>query len=101
MDAMTKRKAIVELVADTVCNKYGVDINRVFAKDKHKNLSEARSVMVYILHKDYKLPISFIAKEFDRSERWIKQIYSTKKQHILLYDDCNNEYLMFLDLLNI
>ena len=99
MSDLVQKKIIVEKVADVVCSKYGVDINTVFAKDKHKRASEARNIIVYILHKDYGLSISFIAKEFERSERWIKQIYSTKKQHILMYSDCVEEHNLFLDLL--
>ena len=99
MKDLIRKKEILEKVADVVCNKYGVDINSVFEKNKHKKASEARNIIVYILHKDYGLSISFIAREFERSERWIKQIYSTKKQHILMYDDCSEEHSLFLELL--
>lgn len=99
MNTLDGRKLIVEQVADVVCGRYGIDINRVFGLDRHKPVADARNIIVYILHKDFGLSISFLSREFDRSERWIMQICATKKQHITMYADCEEEHEMFLDLL--
>ena len=100
MDELTRKKLLVENVADVVCTKFGVDINRVFSRDKHKCVSDARNILLYILHKDYRLSISFLAKEFERSTSWVLKMCSIKKQHIAMYEDCAEEHEMFLKLLN-
>jgi chromosomal replication initiation ATPase DnaA len=67
MDEMIRNKLLVEQVADVVCTRLGVDINSVFGLDRHKPISEARILLVYILHKDFGLTIPFLAQEFERS----------------------------------
>lgn len=99
MDEITKKKMIVEKVADVVCTKVGVDINRIFSRDKHKSVSDARNIIIYILHKDYGLSISFLSNTFERSPRWIVQSCAIKKQHISMYEDCEEEHNLFLRLL--
>jgi chromosomal replication initiation ATPase DnaA len=99
MDEFTKKKLIVENVSDVVCTHFGVDINRVFSRDKHKRISDARNIILYILHKDYGLSISFLAKEFERTTSWVLKMCAIKKQHISMYEDCEEEHDMFLDLL--
>lgn len=98
MDEITKKKLLVEQVADVVCTKFGVDINRIFSRDKHKPVSDARNIMVYILHKDYGLSISFLSKEFQRTQSWVFKTCAIKKQHIAMYDDCYDEHEIFLEL---
>lgn len=99
MDELTKKKLIIEQVCDVVCTKYGIDINRVFSEDRHKDVSDARIIIVYILHKDFKLSIPFLAEEFNRSTSWVLKKCATKKQHITMYEDCAREHDLFLDLL--
>ncbi len=98
MDGLTKNRLLVEKVCDAVCMEYGIDINRVFSEDRHKKVSDARVLIVYILHKDFKLATPFLAKEFNRSTSWVLKKCATKRQHIAMYDDCYDEHERFLDL---
>lgn len=99
MDDLTRNKLLVEQVADVVCTHLGVDINSVFGVDRHKPISEARVLLVYILHKDLGLTIPFVAQEFERSTSWVLKKCATKKQHISMYDDCYDEHKRLLDLI--
>ena len=98
MDELTRKRLIIEQVCDVVCTHYGIDINRVFSEDRHKPISEARVLLVYILHKDLGLTIPFLAQEFERSTSWVLKKCATKKQHIAMYDDCYDEHERFLNL---
>ena len=98
MDELTKKKLLVEQVADVVCTQLGVDVNSVFGTDRHKHISEARILLVYILHKDLGLTIPFLAQEFERSTSWVLKKCATKKQHIEMYEDCYDEHERFLNL---
>lgn len=98
MDELIKNKLLVEQVADVVCTQLGVDINSVFGLDRHKPISEARVLLVYILHKDLGLTVPFLAKEFERSTSWVLKKCATKKQHIAMYEDCYDEHERFLRL---
>ena len=95
---MIKNKLLVEQVADVVCTQLGVDINCLFGMDRHKPISEARILLVYILHKDFGLTIPFLAQEFERSTSWVLKKCATKKQHIAMYEDCYDEHERFLEL---
>lgn len=97
MDELTRKKLIIEHVCDVVCTQYGIDVNRVFSEDRHKKISDARILIVYILHKDLNLTIPFLAQEFERSTSWILKKCATKKQHILMYEDCYDEHEKLLD----
>ena len=97
MNEFTRKKLLVEQVADVVCTQYGVDINRIFSRDRHKPVSDARNIILYILHKDYGLSISFLSKEFERTDRWVVLTCATKKQHIAMYEDCEDEHKRFLE----
>jgi chromosomal replication initiation ATPase DnaA len=99
MDELTRKKLIIELVCDVVCTEYGIDVNRVFSEDRHKKVSEARVLIVYILHKDLGLTIPFLAQEFERSTSWVLKKCAIKKQHISMYDDCYDEHKRLLDLI--
>lgn len=98
MDELTKNKLIIEQVCDIVCTNYGVDINRIFSEDRHKKVSNARVLIVYILHKDLGLTIPFLAQEFERSTSWVLKKCAIKKQHISMYEDCCDEHERFLEL---
>lgn len=98
MDELIKNKLLVEQVADVVCTHLGVDINSVFGVDRHKPISEARVLLVYILHKDLGLTTPFLAQEFERSTSWVLKKCATKKQHIAMYEDCYDEHERFLEL---
>lgn len=98
MDELIKNKLLVEQVADVVCTQLGVDINSVFGMDRHKPISEARILLVYILHKNLGLTIPFLAQEFERSTSWVLKKCATKKQHIAMYEDCYDEYERFWEL---
>lgn len=98
MDELIKKKLLVEQVADIVCTQLGVDINGVFGIDRHKPISEARILLVYILHKDLGLTIPFLAQEFERSTSWVLKKCAIKKQHISMYEDCYDEHERFLNL---
>ena len=100
MDELTRKKLLVEEVADAVCTKYGIDIERVFSRDKHKVVTDARNIMAYILHKDLGLSITFVAKELNRSESWVLKTCAKMALHISLYDDCIDEHDFLLTLLN-
>ena len=99
MDELTRKKLLVEQVADVVCTQCGVDINSVFSEDRHKLVSEVRILLVYILHKDLGLTIPFLAQEFERSTSWVLKKCATKKQHIAMYEDCYDEHERFLELI--
>lgn len=99
MDELTRKKLLIEQVCDVVCTHYGIDINRVFSEDRHKSVSDARIIIVYILHKDFGLTTPFLAKEFNRSTSWVLKKCAMKKQHITMYDDCMMEHNRFLRLL--
>lgn len=98
MDDLTRKKLLVEQVADVVCTHLGVDINGVFGIDRHKPVSEARILLVYILHKDLGLTTTFLAQEFERSTSWVLKKCAIKKQHIAMYEDCYNEHERYLNL---
>jgi chromosomal replication initiation ATPase DnaA len=98
MDELIKNKLLVEQVADVVCTQLGVDINCVFGMDRHKPISEARILLVYILHKNLGLTIPFLAQEFERSTSWVLKKCAIKKQHIAMYEDCYDEYERFWEL---
>lgn len=98
MDELTRKKLIIEQVCDVVCTNYGVDINLVFSEDRHKKVSDARVLIVYILHKDLGLTIPFLAQEFERSTSWVLKKCAIKKQHISMYGDCYDEHERFLEL---
>ena len=98
MDELTRKKLLVEQVADIVCTQCGVDINSVFGLDRHKYVSATRILLVYILHKDLGLTIPFLAQEFERSTSWVLKKCAIKKQHIAMYDDCYDEHERFLEL---
>lgn len=99
MDELTRKKLLIEQVCDVVCTHYGIDINLVFSEDRHKAVSDARIIIVYILHKDFKLSTPFLAKEFERSTSWVLKKCATKRQHILMYEDCATEHARFLRIL--
>lgn len=99
MDELTRKKLLVEQVCDVVCTEYGIDIDRIFGKDRHKKVSDARVLIIYILHKDLKLSTPFLAQEFNRSTSWVLKKCATKKQHIAMYDDCYDEHERFLKLI--
>lgn len=99
METLTQKRLLIEQVCDAVCTEYGIDIDRVFGEDRHKKVSDARVLIVYILHKDLGLTIPFLAQEFNRSTSWVLKKCATKKQHILMYDDCYDEHERFLKLI--
>lgn len=98
MDELIQKKLLVENVCDVVCTEYGIDINYVFSSDRHKKVSDARIIIIYILHKDLGLTVSFLAREFERSTSWVLKKCATKRQHIAMYEDCSDEHERFLKL---
>lgn len=92
MNETLRNTKILEKVVNSVCAYYGIAASRIFSRDRHKIVSDARNIIIYILHKDFKLSISFLSHEFSRSERWVVQLCAVKKQHIFLYKDCSDEY---------
>ena len=99
MEALTQKRLLIEQVCDTVCKEYGIDIDRIFGKDRHKVVSDARVLIIYILHKDLKISTPLIARGFNRSTSWVLKKCATKKQHITMYDDCYDEHERFLKLI--
>ena len=99
MEALTQKRLLIEQVCGAVCTEYGIDTDRIFGKDRHKKVSDARVLIIYILHKDLKLSTPFLAQEFNRSTSWVLKKCATKKQHISMYDDCYEEHERFLELI--
>lgn len=99
MDESIRRQLLVEKVADVVCNYYGVDVNDVFSTTRKRPIALARESIIYILHCDFCLSLSFLSRTFERTPRWICDICATKRLHIELYEDSFEEHEILLKLI--
>lgn len=68
-----------EDIEKVVSEYYGVEISKFTERDGSKSVSKARSMLWYVLHYEFKMPISKLAKRYQRSERNIKGMVSKMK----------------------
>lgn len=70
---------IVKSIEDKTCLVMGVTNKDIRDKNNKKNDSLARGYVWYILHYDYNLSVSQIAKEYNRSKRAVFYLISKTK----------------------
>ena len=64
----------IEFIEEKVIEIYNVTKDELMSYDKHKNISMARMMCIYILHKDCGISSSYLSKRYHRSRRVIFSI---------------------------
>ena len=64
----------IEFIEEKVIEIYNVTKEELMSYDKHKNISMARMMCIYILHKDCGISSSYLSKRYHRSRRVIFSI---------------------------
>lgn len=60
-----KEKKLCEFIA----NYFRIDENHLYGHSRKEDIVMARHLAWYILHADYKVPVSILSKEFFRAKR--------------------------------
>lgn len=64
----------IDVIEREVTKIYNVTKDELMSYDKHKNISMARMMCIYILHKDCGISSSYLSKRYNRSRRVIFSI---------------------------
>ena len=64
----------IDVIEREVTKIYNVTQDELMSYDKHKNISMARMMCIYILHKDCGISSSYLSKRYHRSRRVIFSI---------------------------
>ena len=63
---------IFSAVEEKVCEYFGVSVEMVIKKDTTNEVSMVRNMLYYILHHEFGMSVSKIAKRYKRMERGVK-----------------------------
>ena len=84
----------IEFIEEKVIEIYNVTQDELMSYDKHKNISMARMMCIYILHKDFGVPSSYLSMRYHRTRRIIFSmcqkaglIIRTYKEDMNIYDN--------------
>lgn len=84
----------IESIEKKVIENFEVTYDELMSYDKHKKISMARMMCVYILHKDYGVPTSLLSERYHRTRRIIFSmcqkaglIIRTYKEDMNIYDN--------------
>lgn len=81
-----------EKVIDSVCEYFRVSKDELKIKRSKDKVSDARMFAIYILHCDYKVSISSLAREFDILRGSVFTIARKGRHRIALYPDDKASY---------
>jgi len=77
------KKANIEVVSklvDKVCERYTVSKNDVFSKGRTSDVVRARSIVYNLLHEEYNVSISSMARVFDQDHTTVINSLKNKKE---------------------
>lgn len=60
-----------ELISRRVCDFYDIDIDMIFNKNRKREISDARQIIMYLAHKHAKMPSTAIANRLSRNHATI------------------------------
>lgn len=81
-----------KMIVDIVSRYYGVNSEEVMGKCRKGNLSDARSMSIYVLRKMLVLATSRLSVLFDVTRRDIFWHCSKMSRYIRMYEDVRAEY---------
>lgn len=96
-----RAKGISKEIEDMVCEYFKVENKKIHSRDKTKMVYLSRSFIIYLLHREKMLSVSFLCEEFGRSRRTIFAMCEQVGRYIRLYEDYRQYYIDFCDLLKI
>lgn len=76
---------MIDAVEKSVCEFFHVSMQDLYSPSTKNIESEARAYLMYILHFDFKLSASRIAKRYNRADRSVK--YAIAKMRYLVDND--------------
>lgn len=79
---LCKQKNMFKKVEDLAKRCFNVTSKSIRDRDSHKDVSDARSMIWYILHYEYGYSISKIAKEYKRTTRNIQYMIARTKLRV-------------------
>lgn len=94
-------KKFVDLVENTVCEYFSVCLSDIASRNHKRDASLARGFIWFILHYEYNLSISKLAKEYIRNRRSITYLIAKIKVSIKRQKMYSEMYLTIKDKLNI
>lgn len=93
----------IESIEKKVIENFEVTYDELMSYDKHKKISMARMMCVYILHKDYGVPTSLLSERYHRTRRIIfsmcqkmELIIKTYRKDREIYRDIQERLCNFL-----
>lgn len=89
----------IEFIEEKVIEIYNVTKDELMSYDKHKNISMARMMCIYILHKDFGVPSSYLSKRYHRSRRVIFSICQKMNTIINTYIKDKEQYTYLIELI--
>jgi chromosomal replication initiation ATPase DnaA len=87
---------MIGIIEESVCKAYNITAHELRNGGSKRLYSSARAMTWYILHYHYNWSANAIAKEYDRSDRGIKQMISNVKFQ-LREKDILNKYNLIID----
>lgn len=89
----------IEFIEEKVIEIYNVTRDELMSYDKHKNISMARMMCIYILHKDFGVPSSYLSKRYHRSRRVIFSICQKMNTITNTYIKDKEQYTYLIELI--
>lgn len=79
-------------IENIVCDFFSLPIEEVFSKTLNREMVIVRHITIYILHKIYKLSVSFLAKRYDCSTSLINKVCANITNYIEYDKKFRNQY---------
>ena len=89
----------IEFIEEKVIEIYNVTKDELMSYDKHKNISMARMMCIYILHKDCGISSSYLSKRYHRSRRVIFSICQKMNTITNTYIKDKEQYTYLIELI--
>lgn len=80
------------IIEEKICAYFNVNTQDLFEKYTTKNVNNARSYILYILHYDYNVSVNKLATRYKRTRRNIHRFISNIKFYIENIKDSQFEY---------
>lgn len=96
MDKSEMNLKIEKLVKFT-CNYYEITESQLYGKCRELRFSEARNMLWYVLHYDFGISLTSIAKEFFRTKRRVCQSLSATSLRIRTSNGMRKIYDTYID----
>lgn len=90
---------LIERVIEVVCEYFGVEEDKLLLKRSYASVCDARKFIIYILHCDFGVPASTLAKRFSMHQCNIYTIARKAKTILQLYGSYQRTYSEIMDII--